>query len=108
MSALALRIERDIARLAGMVRAPAAALTAREVARRSGIAPDPWQADLLDSRARQVLLNCSRQSGKSTITAILAAHQALTPGSLILILPPSLPNPSLVRMSDCSREGPAS
>jgi hypothetical protein len=91
MSALALRLERDISRLAGMVCTPAAwTVSAREVARRSGIAPDPWQADLLDSRARQVLLNCSRQSGKSTITAILAAHQALTPDSLTLILSPSL------------------
>jgi hypothetical protein len=37
------------------------------------------------------LLNCSRQSGKSTITAVLAVHTALyDPGSLTLLLSPSL------------------
>ena len=33
--------------------------------------PDPWQADFLRSREYRILLNCSRQSGKSTTTAIL-------------------------------------
>jgi hypothetical protein len=61
------------------------------MARRGGIVPDSWQADLLRSDARQVILNCSRQSGKSTITSILALHQAIfTPDSLILLLSPSL------------------
>jgi hypothetical protein len=37
-----------------------------------------------------VLLNCSRQSGKSTMAAILALHQALgCPSSLVLILAPA-------------------
>ena len=34
--------------------------------------PDPWQAQFLRSRHQRIILNCSRQSGKSTITAILA------------------------------------
>ena len=60
-------------------------------ARRAGLEPDPWQADLLRSDARQTILNCSRQSGKSTTTALLAAHEAeYRPGSLILVLSPSL------------------
>ncbi len=60
-------------------------------ARRAGIEPDSWQADVLRSPARRVLLNCSRQSGKSTTTALLALHQATyMPGSLILLLSPSL------------------
>ncbi len=60
-------------------------------ARRAGIEPDSWQADVLRSPARRVLLNCSRQSGKSTTTALLALHQAIyEPGSLILLLSPSL------------------
>jgi phage FluMu gp28-like protein len=38
-----------------------------------------------------VLLNCSRQSGKSTMSALLALHTALTePGSLVLALAPAL------------------
>jgi hypothetical protein len=37
-----------------------------------------------------VLLNCSRQSGKSTMSAALSLHRALAvPGSLVLILAPS-------------------
>lgn len=55
-----------------------------------GFEPDDWQRDLLESVADRVLLNCSRQSGKSTTAAVIAAHQALSrPGSLVLILGPS-------------------
>jgi Terminase large subunit, T4likevirus-type, N-terminal len=56
-----------------------------------GLAPDRWQHDLLRSSADRVLLNCSRQSGKSTISAIIALHRALyRPGSLVLCLAPAL------------------
>jgi hypothetical protein len=55
-----------------------------------GITPDTWQADLLRSEASRMLLNCSRQSGKSTISGVLALHRALYyPGSLVLVLAPS-------------------
>ncbi len=51
---------------------------------------DPWQRRLLGSDAPRVLLNCSRQSGKSTMAGIVALHRALTvPGSLVLILAPA-------------------
>jgi hypothetical protein len=51
---------------------------------------DPWQEDFLQSGSRRRLLNCSRQSGKSTMAGIIALHQALTsPGSLTLILAPA-------------------
>jgi hypothetical protein len=61
------------------------------MAQRAGITPDVWQSDLLRSDARQVILNCSRQSGKSTISAVLAVHEAIyTGGSLVLLLSPSL------------------
>ncbi len=57
----------------------------------TGLVPDPWQAQLLRSNAPRVLLNCSRQSGKSTAVAVLALHTALfCPGSLTLLLCPSL------------------
>ena len=53
--------------------------------------PDPWQSDLLRSDAKQMILLCSRQSGKSTVSAILGLHQAVyTPDSLVLLLSPSL------------------
>ena len=67
------------------------ALDPVRLAERAGLTPDPWQADLLRGDARQAILLCSRQSGKSTTTAILAAHQAaFVPGSLTLIVSPSL------------------
>jgi hypothetical protein len=60
-------------------------------AEKLGITPDPWQRDLLHSASDRVLLNCCRQSGKSTMTAIVTLHRALYhPGSLILCLAPAL------------------
>jgi hypothetical protein len=60
-------------------------------AQRAGLEPDPWQRDLLESSSDRVLLNCCRQSGKSTMTGIVALHRALYhPGSLVLCLAPAL------------------
>ena len=61
-----------------------------EFARTLGISPDPWQERLLRSEDDRILLNCSRQSGKSTMSALIALHRALTtPDSLVLVLAPS-------------------
>lgn len=55
-----------------------------------GITPDPWQADLLRTRPRRSLLLCSRQSGKSTVTALTALWTAIyEPPALIAIVSPS-------------------
>ena len=55
-----------------------------------GLPPDPWQQELLRMEARQLLLLCSRQAGKSTVTAALAlAHAVRCPGSLVLMLAPA-------------------
>jgi len=52
---------------------------------------DAWQEEFLHSRDRRMLLNIFRQGGKSTMTAVLALHQALYhPKSLVLILAPAL------------------
>lgn len=60
-------------------------------ARAAGIVPDPWQADVMRSQHKRMLLNCSRQSGKSTTTAVVALHQAIfVPSSLVLLLSPTL------------------
>jgi hypothetical protein len=67
------------------------ALDPGQVLAAQGLTPDAWQRDLLFSTERQVLLNCSRQSGKSTAVAALALHTALfVKGGLVLILSPSL------------------
>jgi len=56
-----------------------------------GFAPDPWQGNVLRSIAQRILLCCSRQVGKTITAAALALHLAqFTPGSLALILAPSL------------------
>ena len=56
-----------------------------------GFEPDSWQGEVLRSTASRVLLNCSRQSGKSSICALLALWTAIyRQGSLILCLSPSL------------------
>jgi hypothetical protein len=60
-------------------------------AEKLGIVPDRWQEEFLGSSADRVLLNCSRQSGKSTMSAVIALHRALYhPGSLVLCLAPAL------------------
>src|SRR5438094_844467 len=54
------------------------------------MAPDPWQRELLVAPDQFVLLNCSRQSGKTTAMAALALHQALFhEESLILLVAPA-------------------
>lgn len=60
-------------------------------ARRAGIEPDGWQAEVLRSPSRRLLLNASRQSGKSTTTALVGLHTATyVPDALVLLLSPSL------------------
>ncbi len=55
-----------------------------------GISADAWQARVLQWTGKRLLLNCSRQSGKSTTTSVLALHRALSvPKSLILLISPS-------------------
>jgi hypothetical protein len=62
-----------------------------EFAGRAGLEPDDWQAELLSGDHRQIMLLCARQTGKSSVSAILALHQALSePGALVLLLSPSL------------------
>lgn len=64
-----------------------AAMFARE---RLGFEPDEQQARVLREDARRGLLNCTRQWGKSTVTAAKAVHRAYTrAGSLTLVVSPS-------------------
>lgn len=74
----------------GLARDLAFALDAAAFSRAAGIVPDEWQARLLRSAAARILLNCSRQSGKSTTAGTIAAHEAIyAPGSLTLLLSPT-------------------
>jgi hypothetical protein len=61
------------------------------ILRAQGLEPDPWQEELLADPGRQVLLNCSRQCGKSRTVSALAVHAAvIQPDALVLLLSPSL------------------
>ena len=69
----------------------ALALDSVQLAIRAGVVPDPWQAGLLRSQERQLLMLCARQSGKSTVAALLAVHTALyLAPALVLLLAPTL------------------
>ena len=60
-----------------------------ELCRNLEMQPDPWQIDVLRSRSPRILLNAARQSGKSTVAALLALHVALFQrGSTVLVLSP--------------------
>ena len=57
--------------------------------RRLNFEPDEVQAKVLRSRAQRLLLNCTRQWGKSTVTAVKVLHRAWSqPGSLVLVTAP--------------------
>ena len=56
-----------------------------------GLDLDPWQARVLTSASKRDLLNVTRQGGKSTVSAVLALHQAIyRPQSLTILISPSL------------------
>jgi hypothetical protein len=56
-----------------------------------GFQPDVWQNKVLRVTGKRMLLNCSRQWGKSTTASVLAVHRAMFhPDSLILLVSPSL------------------
>jgi hypothetical protein len=60
-----------------------------EFAMSVGIEPDLWQIEVLASDHPRKILCCGRQTGKSTVAAILALHKALTqPGSVVLVVAP--------------------
>jgi hypothetical protein len=60
-----------------------------EFAMSVGIDPDEWQKAVLGSDHPRKILCCGRQTGKSTVGAVLAVHKALTqPGSTVLVVAP--------------------
>ena len=53
--------------------------------------PDEKQAEALRTGLRHVILNCSRQWGKTTVAATKIVHVALTrPGSLCVVIAENL------------------
>lgn len=66
-------------------------ITPVHIANTLGITLDDWQQNFLASKEQRILVNCSRQTGKSSMAAILGLHTALTKkNATVLLLSPSL------------------
>src|SRR4051812_26710071 len=59
------------------------------LAEAAGFVPDPWQQQVLASRAQALLLCCARQVGKSTTVALLVAREVLRADAMVVIVAPS-------------------
>jgi hypothetical protein len=72
----------------GIVRDLMQGLDASVLARAAGFADlDPWQAEVLQEMPRRLLLNTSRQTGKSFCASALATRSAIyAPGSLSVVV----------------------
>jgi len=65
-------------------------ITMRALMRRVGFEPDAQQRLALESESKRVILNCTRQWGKSSVTALKAVHTALsTPKAMVIAMSPS-------------------
>jgi hypothetical protein len=51
-----------------------------------GADPDPWQREILLAPDGRVLMNCCRQSGKSTTSAVLGLYEALYHAPALIVL----------------------
>lgn len=68
-----------------------------EMAKEAGIELDDWQCDVVRSQHPRILINASRQSGKSTSAAVLAVHTVLSEeNALVLCVAPGLRQASLL------------
>lgn len=73
----------------GLIDDAVVALDPVEFVRRAGFEPHDYQIAVLRSRSKRIILNWSRQAGKSTVTSWLPLHRAIYyPGSTVLILGP--------------------
>src|SRR5574342_347172 len=88
-------LRRDIRVIAGTVEKPKGAGRREELKwaltpEVLGFEPDAKQWALLRRDIRRLILNCTRQWGKSTVTAAKAVDRAFTrAGSLVLVLSPT-------------------
>jgi hypothetical protein len=60
---------------------------ALKIMRALGMEPDDWQRQVLEGDHKRLLLNCSRQAGKSTVVAVASLIEAVrVPGSLTILV----------------------
>jgi len=80
------------------------ALNPVEFSKYVSVAPDEWQETVLKSTGKRLLLNCCRQSGKSTIAAVKALHTGIyKPKSVSLLASPGQKQSQelLVKIKEC-------
>jgi hypothetical protein len=78
------------AQVRGMLAPVRARLTPGQIAAAIGIELDDWQEHFLAAAWAEAILNCGRQTGKSTAASIVAVDELIhRPGSKVLILGPS-------------------
>ena len=85
-------LERELRKLEARPASPAKEIPGYpvEFATSVGIIPDDWQVEVLASDHPRKILCCGRQTGKSTVGAVLAVHRALTQsGSTVMIVAPA-------------------
>ena len=83
-------IERRLASVAARLAPPTRPLEVPEMAERLRLALDPWQVEALESPASRLLINASRQAGKSTVAALRGLHEILSaPDRLVLVVSPT-------------------
>jgi hypothetical protein len=89
MTATLSRLTREVALLRARAAPAPEPMTRLEMANRLGIELDDWQRRALQSDQKQLLLNVSRQGGKSTVAALLGLHEIIsTPNALVLAVSP--------------------
>jgi hypothetical protein len=82
---------RRLARLESVQRPPLETDIVEFVRQRFNFHPDEKQAEVLRSTSVLGIMNCSRQFGKTSVIAALAAHCAYTqPGSDVIVASPSI------------------
>ena len=93
MSTAALKRELALLRSSLAALTPAQSITLDDpvawAERIAGLTLDPWQRDVLLSLSPRLILNATRQSGKSTVAALKAAWTVLQ-GGLAVVVSPSL------------------
>ncbi len=82
-------LEKRLAALTYRASPPQQPMSRLDLAATLGLTLDPWQRSALESASRQLLLNVTRQGGKSTVAALLGLHEALSrTGALVLAVSP--------------------
>ena len=63
----------------------------------AGMAPDPWQREMLENPSRCILRNCARQVGKTAVAAAAALESAMRGCDVMVVAPTKRQSAELAR-----------